>query len=152
MAKLYTLGKPGLLWWERRDVIKPGTACGCARLKWPLKSRPTEQQPQGQCVFLHARPRSPIQNVAGKNCGEQKITLAIGTGPKREVGRRINSVVSRTKGKEATDDTGQIEFCLPWGTVWMLPPGSPGLDQLPTAMIMPQNKQSQAAEAHRSQH
>lgn len=108
MAKLYTLRKPGLLWWERRDVIKPGTACGCARLKWPLKSRPTEQQPQGQCAFLHARPHSPIQNVAGKNCGEQKITLALGTGPKRDGRKRINSVVSGTRERRLLMTRGKL--------------------------------------------
>lgn len=49
---------------------------------------------------------------------------------------------SRTRGKEAVNDRGPIEFVCNRDTVWIQPPISPDLHQLPLATIMQRNKQS----------
>lgn len=79
----------------------------------------------------------------GKNCGEQKITLVLGAGPRRDVGKAYR-FRSRwvAGGKRLLMTWGRLTSVCNRDPGWIQPPISPDLYQLSTATIMQHKKQS----------
>lgn len=91
--------------------------CGRARSKCPLKSRPAERRPRGQCCVPPDKsgPHSLIQEVAGKELrgAENHFGLKARAHERREGALYTQSWVGSRTREEAIHDMGQIEFCLP---------------------------------------